>query len=155
MLATKQFPKAKHTKEMMFPVRLNLTVYLKHRECGLELRAEHLRAANHTTTVGAARVSNESPVLETAITPVGVSAVLPVQALVSKSKSAFCIKNSQGRYQDERDKRASAPVKSKSLLRNLGSHKVEADVGAESGVVWLLLIHQSHLILSELLHFLL
>ena len=136
-------------------MRFDLTVRYQYRECGPELRAEHLRAPNHTASVGAARVSNESPVLETSITPVGVSAVLPVQALVSKLKSAFCIKNSQGRYQDERDKRASAPVKSKSLLRNLGSHKVEADVGAESGVVWLLLIHQSHLILSELLHFLL
>lgn len=140
---------------MMVPMRFDLTVNRQYRECGPELRAEHLRATNHTTTVGAARVSNESPVLETSITLVGVSAVLPVQALVPKLKSAFCIKKNQGSFKDERDKRASTPIKSNSLLGNLGSHKVEANVGAESGVVWLLLIHQSHLILSELLHFLL
>lgn len=80
----------------MLPMQFNLTLDLQHRECGLELRVKHLRATNHTTTVSAARVSNESPVLETSITPVGVGAVLPVQALISELKSAFCIKKNQG-----------------------------------------------------------
>lgn len=74
----------------------NRTVDPQHRECGLELRVEHLRATDHTTTVGAARVSNESPVLEASITPVGVSAVLPVQALVSKLKSASASRRNWG-----------------------------------------------------------
>lgn len=76
----------------MLPMLFQPTVDLQYRECSPELRVEHLRATDNTTTVSAARVSNESPVLETSITPVGVSAVLPVQALVSKSKSAICIK---------------------------------------------------------------
>lgn len=74
----------------------NLTVDLHNRECGPELRVEPLRATDNTTTVSAARVSNESPVLEPSITPVGVSAVLPVQALISKLESAFCIKKNPG-----------------------------------------------------------
>lgn len=81
---------------MMFPMQFNLIMDLQHRKCGLRLRVEHLRATDHTTTVGAARVSNESPVLETSITPVGVRAVLPVQALISKLESAFCIKKNHG-----------------------------------------------------------
>lgn len=135
-------------------MQFDLTVDLQYRECDPELRVEHLRATDNTTTVSAARVSNESPVLETSITPVGVSAVLPVQALISKLESAFCIKKNQGVFQDERDKRSSAPVKPDSLLRDLGSYKIESNVGAESGVLGLLLRHQRHLILSELLHFL-
>lgn len=69
-LATKQFPKSK-TEEMMLPMQFDLTVDLQYRECDPELRVEHLRATDNTTTVSAARVSNESPVLKNLHHPCG------------------------------------------------------------------------------------